>query len=880
MAGLTRRSKQAARATHADKRDRNTSYVATVAPNLLSTLIEFAILRIVTRDLPEVPRIMKEQDEKQEETKTSGGTSGTAKNKSKETPTAAAVEATSNTETASIRVSPRTTGTPSPPPAATATAAAVPSAADNRKSNKREEVETSFPWKECRVHRPTLEELRNTTFSEYVSKTVLRQASEIFHQKLRKKRLERKQQRQQQQQREQTGAGGDPGNSNSGNTGNGGDDSADDDDSESETDFDIDEDDDDDKDYTQEEMPLAQGIAKIALPPELFYYGVDTFDTTGRLGPEWQPSSTPTASSEGKEEGNKDGKTEARSKRKSSEKKMHGKAEQQPPQTEPKTFGDRVLPSPMAQHLRGLAGIYEFTFTDQPTMTVAQFRDKADAYRNQQVGSAFDADLEEQKCDPEKKRMAHLERLFWKRLGPTMPPAMYGADLEGSLFVNRKENQEDDDEDSESDNGSHDDNDSESGSSSDEDDDTDDEEVDEEDKACGWSIRHMDSCLHVLSYVPGVTSPYLYFGMWASCFCVHTEDMNLLSINYLHAGAPKLWYAVAPKDAPRLEALATHHFHHAAINCKEFLRHKRCLISPRVLHRAGISFTTTIQYPGEAVITMPNGYHFGFNTGFNVAEATNLAVPEWIPFGRKARVCLCRPDSVRIDMDQYTRILSQYEADQRHRRRGARLTWKQWSKKRQKEEQAREKEEAKRQEKQSKDQNEKLSDQQRRHEFWVEVMKPIATGSPGVGRKKKKKNASPTKGSQIDKSKAKKRRVLEQEEEETWHLAKPIIRKRLTVGSKVLVIIPATAATRKKTSAGRGNDDDDEQCFAGQVTEFSGGEHVRVHLDGLPRTEDVWMPIGSSKLYADGGLWTHDRGKESAPALHYWEEMDSAERCA
>ena len=73
--------------------------------------------------------------------------------------------------------------------------------------------------------------------------------------------------------------------------------------------------------------------------------------------------------------------------------------------------------------------------------------------------------------------------------------------------------------------------------------------------ACGWNVDRLKSCLCLLRtdsrngdrddevfHLPGVTSAYLYFGMWGSTFAVHAEDMNLLSINYLHAGSPKYWY--------------------------------------------------------------------------------------------------------------------------------------------------------------------------------------------------------------------------------------------------------------------------------------------------------------------------------------------------
>jgi hypothetical protein len=39
--------------------------------------------------------------------------------------------------------------------------------------------------------------------------------------------------------------------------------------------------------------------------------------------------------------------------------------------------------------------------------------------------------------------------------------------------------------------------------------------------------------------VPGISYPYLYAGCWKSMFGWHTEDFDLLSINYNHLGKPK-----------------------------------------------------------------------------------------------------------------------------------------------------------------------------------------------------------------------------------------------------------------------------------------------------------------------------------------------------
>ena len=472
-------------------------------------------------------------------------------------------------------------------------------------------------------------------------------------------------------------------------------------------------------------------------------------------------------------------------------------------------LGDMMLPSPMTQVVNGIGGIYEFTFLDNEPLTVSEFREKADKYIESQLGRKKDDSIE------------ILERKFWKRLGPTMQSSMYGADMDGSLF------------------------------------DTND--------ACEWNIAKLQSCLQLLLIdqkddnggIPGVTTPYLYFGMWASVFCAHTEDMNLLSINYLHAGAPKIWYAIAEgEDSRRFENFMETNFHHAKKDCPEYLRHKRSLISPAMLKKAGIPYTSTVQYPGDAIITFPGSYHFGFNAGFNVAEATNFAVPEWIPYGKVAKVCNCRPDSVRMDVEKFERLLLRYENEVLQTKR---VSWKDWAEKVKKKRIQEEMSNAsygsspKKKLKNADDSNEKTSKASKPKDFWVEVVQPLSKKS--TKKSKSKKSRKNTKAEDI----------------EIWHLAKPIGRKSLRESDRVLCIIPAVTDIKN-------DENESEECFAGYIFERM-NDDVRIRLDGMGKKDDIWMSVNSSKLFVDGGRWEEENDFKM-PAKHYWKEEDFSQKCS
>ncbi|PNT78184.1 hypothetical protein BRADI_1g74997v3 [Brachypodium distachyon] len=177
--------------------------------------------------------------------------------------------------------------------------------------------------------------------------------------------------------------------------------------------------------------------------------------------------------------------------------------------------------------------------------------------------------------------------------------------------------------------------------------------VDEGEKTTGWKLSSSPWNLQAIARapgsltrfmpddVPGVTSPMVYIGMLFSWFAWHIEDHELHSLNFLHTGAPKTWYAVPGDRAAELEEVIRVHGYGGnpdRLASLAVLGEKTTLMSPEVLVASGLPCCRLVQYPGEFVVTFPRAYHIGFSHGFNCGEAANFATPQWLKFAKEAAV--------------------------------------------------------------------------------------------------------------------------------------------------------------------------------------------------------------------------------------------------
>ncbi|EGR33188.1 JmjC domain protein, partial [Ichthyophthirius multifiliis] len=130
--------------------------------------------------------------------------------------------------------------------------------------------------------------------------------------------------------------------------------------------------------------------------------------------------------------------------------------------------------------------------------------------------------------------------------------------------------------------------------------------------------------------ISGITNPWVYLGMLFASFCFHVEDIYMQSMNYLHMGSPKTWYAIPGRYKEEFEKIYQEKYKGVFMKNPNVLNNLNLQLCPLEGLLNDIPIYRADQKEGEFIFTFPKVYHGGFSHGFNCGEAVNLASVEWI----------------------------------------------------------------------------------------------------------------------------------------------------------------------------------------------------------------------------------------------------------
>jgi histone demethylase JARID1 len=94
----------------------------------------------------------------------------------------------------------------------------------------------------------------------------------------------------------------------------------------------------------------------------------------------------------------------------------------------------------------------------------------------------------------------------------------------------------------------------------------------------------------------------------------------------MHQGAAKIWYSISSDQKEKMDDYIKNKYYATLLKQTDLVHKLTVHINPLELIENGIEVFRTVQRPGEIIVTLPKGYHAGFSTGLNMAEAVNFSV--------------------------------------------------------------------------------------------------------------------------------------------------------------------------------------------------------------------------------------------------------------
>jgi len=149
-----------------------------------------------------------------------------------------------------------------------------------------------------------------------------------------------------------------------------------------------------------------------------------------------------------------------------------------------------------------------------------------------------------------------------------------------------------------------------------------------------WNLKVLTkssrSILRAMGSVMGVTQPTLHVGMLFTTGCWYRDPHGLPWIEYLHSGAPKIWYGIPDDHSLAFYTAMKQLVPSFCKNQKIWLPSDTTMVSPSLLVKHGVSVCRAVQQPRQFVVVFPKSYTSSLCTGYCVSESVYYAPGDWL----------------------------------------------------------------------------------------------------------------------------------------------------------------------------------------------------------------------------------------------------------
>ncbi|XP_071958106.1 protein Jumonji-like [Antedon mediterranea] len=144
--------------------------------------------------------------------------------------------------------------------------------------------------------------------------------------------------------------------------------------------------------------------------------------------------------------------------------------------------------------------------------------------------------------------------------------------------------------------------------------------------------------LHCLGNKHSINIPLTKISMLYSTDTWQCNQHALATIDYLHTGAPKIWYCVPASHHEQAKQVIKNEFPQQITSILHPLNNAnfKCMVPISSFLKAGIPVYRLVQEAGQFVVTWPGMAIATVSCGYNVAEVVGFATASWLGRGQSA----------------------------------------------------------------------------------------------------------------------------------------------------------------------------------------------------------------------------------------------------